>query len=131
MPTQTDLNQLSAIASRLREMREILGWTPEDMAEKTEVTPEEYLLYEAGKTDMPFTFIYKSAQAFNMELTELLEGQNAFLSTYTVTRRGKGETTAREEGIAGRDHRTGGRHRDFQPGAEIPGQDCRALLGAV
>ena len=100
MPTQTDLNQLSAIASRLREMREILGWTPEDMAEKTEVTPEEYLRYEAGKTDMPFTFIYKSAQAFNMELTELLEGQNAFLSTYTVTRRGKGETTAREEGIA-------------------------------
>ena len=35
MTTQTDLNQLSAIASRLREMREILGWTPEDMAEIT------------------------------------------------------------------------------------------------
>ena len=100
MTTQTDLNQLKAIASRLREMREIMGWTPEEMAEKTEVTPEEYLLYEAGQTDMPFTFIYKSAQAFNMELTELLEGHNAFLSTYTVTRRGKGETTAKEEGIA-------------------------------
>ena len=100
MTTQTDLNQLSAIASRLREMREILGWTPEDMAEKTEVTPEEYRLYEAGQTDLPFTFIYKAAQAFNMELTELLEGHNAFLTTYTVTRRGKGESTAREEGIA-------------------------------
>ena len=100
MTTQTDLNQLSAIAARLREMREILGWTPEDMAEKTEVTPEEYRLYEAGQTDLPFTFIYKAAQAFNMELTELLEGHNAFLTTYTVTRRGKGESTAREEGIA-------------------------------
>ena len=100
MNTQTDLNQLQAIASRLREMREIMGWTPEEMAEKTEVTPAEYLQYEAGQTDMPFTFIYKSAQAFNMELTELLEGHNAFLSTYTVTRRGKGETTAKEEGIA-------------------------------
>ncbi len=100
MTTQTDLNQLHAIASRLREMREIMGWTPEEMAEKTEVTPEEYRLYEAGQTDMPFTFIYKSAQAFNMELTELLEGHNALLSTYTVTRRGKGETTAKEEGIA-------------------------------
>ena len=100
MNTQTDLNQLQAIASRLREMREIMGWTPEEMAEKTEVTPAEYELYEAGQTDMPFTFIYKSAQAFNMELTELLEGHNAFLSTYTVTRRGKGETTAKEEGIA-------------------------------
>ena len=88
MTTQTDLSQLSAIASRLREMREILGWTPEDMAEKTEVTPDSYRLYEAGQTDMPFTFIYKAAQAFNMELTELLEGHNALLSTYTVTRRG-------------------------------------------
>ena len=85
--TQTDLTQLSAIASRLREMREILGWTPEDMAEKTEVTADEYRLYEAGHTDMPFTFIYKAAQAFNMELTELLEGQNAFLSTYTGSQR--------------------------------------------
>ena len=100
MTTRTDLNQLSAIASRLREMREIMGWTPEEMAEKTEVSADEYRLYEAGQTDMPFTFIYKSAQAFNMELTELLEGHNAFLSTYTVTRRGKGETTAKEEGIA-------------------------------
>ena len=100
MQTQTDLSQLSAIASRLREMREIMGWTPEEMAEKTDTSPEEYLRYEAGRTDMPFTFILKSAQAFNMELTELLEGHNAFLSSYTVTRRGKGESTAREEGIA-------------------------------
>ena len=100
MTTRTDLSQLSAVASRIREMREIMGWTPEEMAEKTEVTVAEYLDYEAGQTDMPFTFIYKSAQAFNMELTELLEGHNAFLSTYTVTRRGKGETTAKEEGIA-------------------------------
>ncbi len=98
--TQTDLNQLSAIASRMREMREILGWTPEEMAEKTGVTPDTYLLYEAGRTDMPFSFIYKCAQAFNMELTELLEGHNATLTSYTVTRRGKGESTAREEGIA-------------------------------
>ena len=100
MTTQTDLTQLSAVASRLREMREIMGWTSEEMAEKTEVSVDEYRLYEAGQTDMPFTFIYKAAQAFNMELTELLEGHNAFLSTYTVTRRGKGETTAKEEGIA-------------------------------
>ena len=100
MQTQTDLNQLNAIASRLREMREIMGWTVEEMAEKTDVTPEEYRQYEAARADMPFTFILKSAQAFNMELTELLEGHNAFLSSYTVTRRGKGESTAREEGIA-------------------------------
>ena len=35
MTTQTDLSQLSAVASRLREMREIMGWTAAEMAEKT------------------------------------------------------------------------------------------------
>ena len=100
MTIGTEMSQLNAVAARLREMREIMGWTAEEMAEKTGVTPEQYLVYEAGGTDMPFSFIHKSAQAFNMELTELLEGYNAYLSSYTVTRRGKGESTAREEGIA-------------------------------
>ncbi len=100
MSTQTDLTQLKAIASRIREMREIMGWNAEEMAEKTDVSAADYLVYEAGETDLPFTFIYKCAQTFNIELTELLEGHNAFLSSYTVTRRGKGESTAREEGIA-------------------------------
>ena len=31
MTTQTDLTQLSAVASRLREMREIMGWTAEEI----------------------------------------------------------------------------------------------------
>ena len=99
MTTQTDLSQLSAVASRLREMREIMGWTMEEMAEKTEVSADQYRLSEAGRTDMPFTFIHKSAQAFNMELTELLEGHNARLSSYTVTRRGTGESTAQEDSV--------------------------------
>ena len=38
MTTRTDLSQLSAVASRIREMREIMGWTPEEMAEKTTAT---------------------------------------------------------------------------------------------
>ena len=100
MATQTDLKQLGQVASRIREMREVMGWTVADMTEKTEVSQEDYLRYEGGRADMPFTFIYKCAQAFNMELTELLEGHNAFLSSYTVTRRGHGESTAREAGIA-------------------------------
>ena len=49
MKTNTDLSQLSAVASRMREMREIMGWTAEEMAEKTEVSAEDYRLYEAGK----------------------------------------------------------------------------------
>ena len=55
--------------------------------------------FEKGEDDLPFTFIHKCALAFDVEITDLLEGQSAKLSTYNVTRRGKGQTTANEEGI--------------------------------
>ena len=69
------------------------------MAEKTGLAQEEYAAYEGGGVDLPFTFIHNCALAFGMELTELLEGREPNLSSYTVTRRGEGEDTAREAGI--------------------------------
>ncbi len=98
MSIQT-MNQLAEIAFRIREMREIMGYSIPTMAEKTEVSVAEYEAYEQGRTDLPFTFIHKCAIAFGIELTELLEGRTARLSSYTVTRRGRGQTTAEEEGI--------------------------------
>ena len=92
-------NKLFEVVSRIREMREIAGFTPEQMAEKTEVTVQQYLDYEAGKYDIPFTFIHKCALAFGIEITDLLEGDSARLSSYTVTRKGQGHETAREDGI--------------------------------
>ena len=69
------------------------------MAEKTEVTPEEYRLYESGTMDFPFTFIHKCSLAFGIGITDLMEGQSAHLSSYTVTRKGQGQQTAKEDGI--------------------------------
>ena len=80
-------------------MREIMGWTPAEMAEKTEVTEEDYIKYEKGSEDLPFTFIHKCALAFGIQITELLEGHGATLSYCTVTRKGEGQETAKEEGI--------------------------------
>ena len=94
-----EMNRLTLIAERIKEMRDILGYTPEQMAEKTEVSVGEYLEYEAGKTDLPFTFLHKCSIALGIQLTELLEGSSAHLSSYTVTRKGKGENTAEEDGI--------------------------------
>ncbi len=93
------LNRLVEIANRIKEMREILGFSVADMAERTEVTVEEYIRYENGEIDFPFTFIHKCALAFGIEMTELLEGSTAHLSSYTVTRKGEGGNTAKEEGI--------------------------------
>ena len=99
MSTQTTLSQLHDIATRISDMREILGYSVEEMAARTEVTPDEYLAYESGEVDLPFTFIHKCALAFDIELTELLEGSDTRLLSYAVTRKGQGRQTAKEDGI--------------------------------
>lgn len=91
--------QLMEVAFRIREMRGICGFTEMEMARKTDTTPEEYRAYEAGMVDLPFTFIHKCSLAFGIGITDLLEGHSAHLSSYTVTRRGEGQQTAREPGI--------------------------------
>ena len=99
MTNQSTVNQLMEIAQRIREMREILGYSKQKMADLTEVSEETYRLYETGTVDLPFTFMHKCAKVFGLEITDLLEGQSAKLSGYTVTRRGKGLVTASEDGI--------------------------------
>ena len=99
MNSQSTMTQINEIASRIREMREILGITPEEMALKTDVSAEEYKAYESAKIDLPFSFIHKCALSFGIELNELLEGNSARLSSYTLTRKGEGRETAKEAGI--------------------------------
>ena len=100
MTTNTAKEQLMEIASRIKEMREIMGWSIEEMAQKTEVSQEEYISFETAKADIPFSFIHKCALIFGVEITEFLEGHNAArLSGYTVTRKGRGLQTAKEDGI--------------------------------
>ena len=95
-----DNEKLVEVAKRIREMREISGFSVEEMAEKTEVTVAEYKAYENGSEDFPFTFIHKCALAFGLGITDILEGESARLKSYTVTRRGGGRQTAEEEGIS-------------------------------
>ncbi|MBQ7875570.1 MAG: AMP-binding protein [Oscillospiraceae bacterium] len=95
--TETSLME---IAQRIREMREIVGYSPAQLAELTDVSVETYRIYESGKVDLPFSFVHKCALAFGLELTELLEGHASNLSHYTVTRKGEGLVTAEEDGIS-------------------------------
>ena len=99
MTNQNTANQLMEIAQRIREMRDILGYSTEKMAELTEVSAEVYRQYESGTIDLPFSFLHKCAKTFGLEITVLLEGRSAKLSGYTVTRRGQGLVTASEDGI--------------------------------
>ncbi len=92
-------NKLNEIAARIREMREVCGMTVAEMAQLTDVSTDEYVSYETGAADFPFTFLHKCAIAFNLEIANLLEGTTPKLTSYTVTRNGGGLETINESGI--------------------------------
>ncbi len=91
--------QLKDVAARIRELRNIAGLTEAQMAAKTDISETEYKILEQGETDFGFTFIYKCAHVFGVEIKDLLEGRSPNLSLYTVTRRGEGLPIARKTGF--------------------------------
>ncbi len=91
--------QLKEVADRIRTLREIAGYSQREMAEKAEVTLDEYVKLEEGETDFGFTFIYKCADVFGVDMKDLLEGNSPNLSLYTVTRKGEGMRIVKNTGF--------------------------------
>ncbi len=69
--TELDL-KIQDMAARIRELREISRFTAEEMASKTDTTAEEYLACERGESDLNFAFIYRCAQAFGVDVTDII-----------------------------------------------------------
>ena len=83
--------KIREMAARIRELREITQLSAEEMAQKTDVSIEEYLACENGKSDLNFAFIYRCALAFGVDVTDIIEGVSPTLKSYTVTRNGAGQ----------------------------------------
>ncbi len=91
--------KIKEMASRIRELREIENLSIEDMAQKTDVSVAEYTACERGESDLPFAFIYRCALAFNVNVTDIIEGASPTLASYTVTRRMEGQPIAQAHGM--------------------------------
>ena len=48
--------QIQEIALRIREMRQIMGYSTAEMAIRTQVEEPTYIEYESGNIDLPFSF---------------------------------------------------------------------------
>ncbi len=91
--------KIKEMAARIHELREIEGLTCAEMAGKTNVSEEEYIACENGEKDLNFTFIYRCAIAFNVDVTDIIEGKSPTLKSYTVTRFGGGQEISRAHGM--------------------------------
>ncbi|MBR3106375.1 MAG: AMP-binding protein [Clostridia bacterium] len=90
---------LRDVAARIRELKEISGFTTAELARMTGFSEGEVSQYETGTVEMPFSFVHKAAIAFGVDMMDLIEGTSPRLSNYTITRHGQGEVVTDNEGI--------------------------------
>ena len=82
--------QIKQIAERLAGLRDALEITPEEMAGVCNLTPEQYMKLESGTVDISVSVLHQISQAYGVELTTLMFGDEPKMSSYFVTRAGKG-----------------------------------------
>lgn len=90
---------IAEIAERVRAIREVCGFTTEEMAGATGVDESRYIEYESGDLDFTFTFLYKCAEKCGVDIVDLLTGGSPHLSEYAVVRSGKGLPMKRRRGF--------------------------------
>lgn len=93
------ITEIQSMAIRIKELRNILSITQSEMAEVTGTSLAEYQEYEKGEKDMSFTFLYKCARRFGLDISELVTGDIPKLSIYNICRAGAGMPINRREGF--------------------------------
>lgn len=88
-------DQVIGVAKRMKELREIVEYTPQEVADELNVPLETYLAYENAQLDIPVGVIYGAASFMGVDPTELLSGDIPRMNTYTIVRQGRGMTVER------------------------------------
>ncbi len=83
--------KIREVAQRIRELREISGFTVEEMAQRTNLSVEEYIQCEAGNRNLSIAFLYRCTLSFGVDFGDLLEGRSPKLRSYDLTRKGEGQ----------------------------------------
>ena len=83
--------KIREVAQRIRELREVSGFTVEEMAARTNLSVEEYIQCEAGNRNLSIAFLYRCTLSFGVDLGDLLEGRSPKLRSYDLTRKGEGQ----------------------------------------
>ena len=106
---------IKQIGDRLRGLRESLDLTTDEVAKAAGVTKEKYELMEAGETELSVSTLQKIAKAYNVELDALMFGEEPHMSSYFLTRRGKGLSVERRKAYQYQSLASGFRGRKADP----------------
>jgi mannose-6-phosphate isomerase-like protein (cupin superfamily) len=90
-------DQIRQIADRIRGLREIARLSVETCAADLGIPAKTYREYESGSTDIPVSFLYQTANKFQVELSSILTGEEPRLRVYSITRGGHGVKVERRK----------------------------------
>lgn len=91
-------DQMQQIAVRIRELREILELTQEEVAKDVGVPLADYQRYEQAANDVPISALYAIAERMGVDPTVLMTGEAPRMAEYTVVRGGRGVSVERYAG---------------------------------
>ena len=107
--------QITQIAARIRELREILELSAEDVAKKVGIPLEEYQSYENATDDIPIGVLYAVAAEFGVDPTVLMTGDGPRMDEYTIVRGGNGVKIERYAGYSFSALAANYKNRDMDP----------------
>lgn len=93
------MDKIKEIAQRIKGLRQMLDFSVKEMAEICNVSENDYIMSENGNSDFSFTFLYKCANKFGVDIAELISGETPKLSHYFIVRKNKGLPIERRKGF--------------------------------
>ena len=86
---------IKQIGERLKGLREALDISVQEMAETCGISEEKYLKMETGESELSVSKLYKVSRKYDIALDALMFGEEPHMSSYFLTRRGKGMSVER------------------------------------
>jgi transcriptional regulator with XRE-family HTH domain len=78
------------IGERIKGIRELSDLTVVELSKKINASPELLETYENGRADIPVSILHDISAELGISMTELMTGEEARLTTYSVVRKDAG-----------------------------------------
>jgi mannose-6-phosphate isomerase-like protein (cupin superfamily) len=86
------------ISARIREMRDVCGYSVAFMAKELGIDAAAYEKYETCGENIPISALYHMANLFKVDMTEIVEGRTPRIDTYCMVPAGQGVKIERYPG---------------------------------
>ncbi|MCL2677526.1 MAG: cupin domain-containing protein [Clostridiales bacterium] len=90
--------EMKLIANRIKELRDICGFSAEEVASWLGIGAEQYLRYEESGDNIPISVLFELTNRYGVDMTEILTGKSPKLSTFCAVKKGRGTGVDRYPG---------------------------------